>query len=146
MGGRGIGRRHKVDVCLWYRQADENSMGHLDQLAVFWQEITRLDRVAKAELFEQVDEPDSVVQEFLMDWLEQSDEGDLSETLGETDADAIDLSQVAKALHLHHVGLWLEGPNSVAVFDYVINEKANDQILAVKFFLNGAIKSIDWES
>lgn len=131
-----------IDIKLWVE--DENiksTIEFLDKSANHFQNIENLHQKAVIELVNYLNDDDYFVNYYV----DEIDEYDLPELTKLIENDDLTNENFAKLLKLRSVGIWY-GEDTQIIMDYMIDPEQSDQILAVKFDLDGNFDDISWES
>lgn len=122
-----------VRVKFWFSGKDDLSVERLDSFEKFLKNFDAVDeKVRKALRAYLEEEPDYM--NFHAEELENIPEN---------------VDDFVAEMQIETIGLWYsvyEGSAGEVVIDYMIRPEESDEILAVKYDLNGEIRAIDWES
>ena len=122
-----------VSVGFWFCEKDDLSIERLDSFEKFLKNFDAIDEKARKALKAYLEE-DSEYLDFHAEELENIPEN---------------VDDFVAEMQIKSIGLWYsvyEGSIGEVVIDYMIRPEESDEILAVKYDLNGEIRAIDWES
>jgi hypothetical protein len=113
----------------------------------FFEEPLRFDEVAREVLrIEFTEKPEGNVATYLSHHAEELEEKDLLQAFGVADPDELTIDHLLDALQLKRIGLHPGSDTYAAVFDYSIDEKVTDYLLAVEFNEDGEVFDISMDS
>ena len=118
-----------VRVKFWFCGKDDLSLERLDSFEKFLKEFDAIDEKARKALKVYIEENFKYFS-FYVEKLEN-------------------IPDFIAGMQIKSVGLWYsidEASTGEVIIDYMIRPEESDQILAVKYDLNGEIRAIDWES
>ena len=122
-----------VSVGFWFSGKDNLSLERLDSFEKFLKNFDAMDEKARKALKAYLEE-DSEYLDFHAEELENIPEN---------------VDDFVAEMQIETIGLWYsiyEGSIGEVIIDYMIRPEETDEILAVKYDLNGEILAIDWES
>ena len=122
-----------VRVKFWFCGKDDLSVERLDSFEKFLKNFDAMDEKARKALKAYLEE-DSEYLDFHAEELENIPEN---------------VDDFVAEMQIETIGLWYsiyEGSIGEVIIDYMIRPEETDEILAVKYHLNGEILAIDWES
>ena len=122
-----------VEVEFWFSGEDDLSSERLNSFEKFLKNFDAMDEKARKALKAYLEE-DSEYLDFHAEELENIPEN---------------VDDFVAEMQIKSIGLWYsiyEGSIGEVVIDYMIRPEESDEILAVKYDLNGEIRAIDWES
>ena len=122
-----------VEVEFWFCGEDDLSSERLDSFEKFLKNFDAIDEKARKALKAYLEE-DSEYLDFHAEELENIPEN---------------VDDFVTEMQIKSIGLWYsiyEGSIGEVIIDYMIRPEESDEILAVKYDLNGEILAIDWES
>ena len=122
-----------VIVYFWFCGKNNLSVERLDSFEKFLKDFDAMDEKARKALKTYLEE-DSEYLDFHAEELENIPEN---------------VDDFVAEMKIETIGLWYsndEGDGANVVVDYMIRPEESDEILAVKYHLNGEILAIDWES
>ncbi|STZ56038.1 Uncharacterised protein [Moraxella lacunata] len=131
-----------IEILLWVD--DENTKPtaeFLDKSAKHFQNIEKLHQKAVIELVNYLNGDDYFVNYHI----DEIDEYDLPALTALIDNDNLTNENFVQLLKLQSVSSWY-GEHCQIVMDYMIDPEQSDQILAVKFYLDGNFNEVSWES
>ena len=103
----------------------------------------------RLDLFEQFikhfPERDQQARKALKSYLEQDSEY-MDFHIDELELEPTSIDDFVTAMKIHHVALWYCLSKAEITVDYMIDPDQSDEILAVRFNLDGSFSSIAWES
>lgn len=131
-----------IEILLWVNdETAKPNAEFLDKSAHHFQNADKLHQKAVAELIHYLNDDN----EFVNYYVDEIDEYDLPLLKKMIDNDELTNENFVKLLKLQSVSSWY-GRNSELVLDYMIDPEQSDQILVVKFDLDGNFNEISWES
>ena len=122
-----------VRVKFWFSGKDDLSVERLDSFEKFLKNFDAMDEKARKALKAYLEE-DSGYLDFHAEELENIPEN---------------VDDFVAEMQIEAIGLWYstdEEDGEDVMVDYMIRPEESDQILVVKYDLNGEIRAIDWES
>ena len=122
-----------VKAEFWFCGEDDLSSERLDSFEKFLKDFDAMDEKARKALKAYLEE-DSEYLDFHAEELENIPEN---------------VDDFVTEMQIKSIGLWYsiyEGSIGEVIIDYMIRPEESDEILAVKYDLNGEILAIDWES
>ena len=122
-----------VEVEFWFSGEDDLSSERLNSFEKFLKNFDAMDEKARKALKAYLEE-DSEYLDFHAEELENIPEN---------------VDDFVTEMQIKSIGLWYsiyEGSIGEVIIDYMIRPEETDEILAVKYHLNGEILAIDWES
>ena len=122
-----------VSVGFWFCGKDDLSSEKLDLFEKFLKDFDAVDEKARKALKAYLEEEPEYL-DFHAEELENIPEN---------------VDDFVAEMQIKSIGLWYsvyEGSIGEVVIDYMIRPEESDEILAVKYDLNGEISAIDWES
>ena len=122
-----------VKAEFWFCGEDDLSVERLDSFENFLKNFDTMDEKARKALKAYLEE-DSEYLDFHAEELENIPEN---------------VDDFVAEMQIETIGLWYsiyEGSIGEVIIDYMIRPEETDEILAVKYDLNGEILAIDWES
>ena len=120
-----------VEFNLWLAKKEEISKERLDLFEQFIKHFPERDQQARKALKSYL-EQDSEYIDFHIDELELEV--------------PTSIDDFVTAMKIHHVALWYCLSKAEITVDYMIDPDQSDEILAVRFNLDGSFSSIAWES
>ena len=126
-------KNESVIVYFWFYEKDDLSSERLDSFEKFLKDFDAIDEKARKALKAYLEE-DSEYLDFHAEELENIPEN---------------VDDFVAEMQIKSIGLWYsiyEGSIGEVIIDYMIRPEETDEILAVKYDLNGKILAIDWES
>ena len=126
-------KNESVRVKFWFCGKDDLSSEKLDLLEKFLKDFDAVDEKARKALKAYLEEEPEYL-DFHAEELENIPEN---------------VDDFVAEMQIKSIGLWYsiyEGSIGEVVIDYMIRPEESDEILAVKYDLNGEIRAIDWES
>ena len=123
-------KNETVSVGFWFCRKDNLSLERLDSFEKFLKNFDAVDEKARKAYLEE--EPEYL--NFHAEELENIPEN---------------IDDFVTEMQIKSIGLWYsiyEGSIGEVIIDYMIRPEESDEILAVKYDLNGEIRAIDWES
>jgi len=119
----------------------------LDRIKGFISDAVRFDEIARDALkAEFIEKPEGTVATYLSHHAEELTEKELLRIFGTPDPDDLTIDHLLEALQLKRIGLYPGSEGYVAVFDYTIDERATDYLLAVEFDADGELFGISMDS
>jgi len=134
----------RVDV--WLTTDIEPTAAQLDTAATFLREVHRFDRIAREAVAAELEDDDSAVALYVTHHLAELSDADLAATFGTSRREEIEPSRFLVRLMLDHVGLRPDDPTYLATFDYTLDRKLTQYVLAVTFDQSGEVVSVEMES
>ena len=122
-----------IIVFFWFCGKDDLSLKRLDSFEKFLKNFDAVDEKARKALKAYLEE-DSEYLDFHAEELENIPEN---------------VDDFVAEMQIETIGLWYsiyEASTGEVIIDYMIRPEESDEILAVKYHLNGEILAIDWES
>ena len=122
-----------VEAVFWFCEEDDLSSERLNSFEKFLKNFDVMDEKARKALKAYLEE-DSEYLDFHAEELENIPEN---------------VDDFVTEMQIKSIGLWYsiyEGSIGEVIIDYMIRPEESDEILAVKYDLNGEIRAIDWES
>ena len=122
-----------VRVKFWFSGKDDLSVERLDSFEKFLKNFDAVDEKARKALKAYLEEEPEYLN-FHAEELENIPEN---------------VDDFVTEMQIKSIGLWYsiyEGSIGEVIIDYMIRPEETDEILAVKYHLNGEILAIDWES
>ena len=122
-----------VRVKFWFSGKDDLSVERLDSFEKFLKNFDAVDEKARKALKAYLEEEPEYLN-FHAEELENIPEN---------------VDDFVTEMQIKSIGLWYsiyEGSIGEVIIDYMIRPEETDEILAVKYDLNGEILAIDWES
>ena len=122
-----------VEAVFWFCGEDDLSIERLDSFEKFLKNFDAIDEKARKALKAYLEE-DSEYLDFHAEELENIPEN---------------VDDFVAEMQIEAIGLWYstdEEDGEDVMVDYMIRPEESDEILAVKYDLNGEIRAIDWES
>ena len=122
-----------VEAVFWFCGKDDLSVERLDSFEKFLKDFDAVDEKARKALKAYLEEEPEYL-DFHAEELENIPEN---------------VDDFVAEMQIKSIGLWYsvyEGSIGEVVIDYMIRPEESDEILAVKYDLNGEIRAIDWES
>lgn len=110
---------------------------NLDKLANFVQNIDKFDRIAQEKLIFALENEE---KDYIQEHIEEMSHSKILQKLG----DNFSVQNFANAMKLEMI--WLNEEDSEVYFDYMIDKNNSDQILVVRFDMNGNFLEVAWES
>ena len=126
-------KNESVIVYFWFYEKDDLSSEKLNLFEKFLKNFDAIDEKARKALKTYLEE-DSEYLDFHAEELENIPEN---------------VDDFVAEMQIKSIGLWYsiyEGSIGEVIIDYMIRPEETDEILAVKYDLNGKILAIDWES
>ena len=126
-------KNESVRVKFWFCGKDDLSSEKLDLFEKFLKDFDAVDEKARKALKAYLEEEPEYL-DFHAEELESIPEN---------------MDDFVAEMQIKSIGLWYsvyEGSIGEVVIDYMIRPEESDEILAVKYDLNGEISAIDWES
>ena len=126
-------KNESVRVKFWFCGKDDLSSEKLDLFEKFLKDFDAVDEKARKALKAYLEEEPEYL-DFHAEELEYIPEN---------------VDDFVAEMQIKSIGLWYsvyEGSIGEVVIDYMIRPEESDEILAVKYDLNGEISAIDWES
>ena len=126
-------KNESVRVKFWFCGKDDLSSEKLDLFEKFLKDFDAVDEKARKALKAYLEEEPEYL-DFHAEELENIPEN---------------VDDFVTEMQIKSIGLWYsiyEGSIGEVIIDYMIRPEESDQILAVKYDLNGEIVAIDWES
>ena len=126
-------KNESVRVKFWFCGKDDLSSEKLDLFEKFLKDFDAVDEKARKALKAYLEEEPEYL-DFHAEELENIPEN---------------VDDFVAEMQIKSIGLWYsvyEGSIGEVVIDYMIRPEESDEILAVKYDLNGEILAIDWES
>ena len=126
-------KNESVRVKFWFCGKDDLSSEKLDVFEKFLKDFDAVDEKARKALKAYLEEEPEYL-DFHAEELENIPEN---------------VDDFVAEMQIKSIGLWYsvyEGSIGEVVIDYMIRPEESDEILAVKYDLNGEISAIDWES
>ena len=126
-------KNNAIRTTFWFCGEDDLSSERLDSFEKFLKNFDAIDEKARKALKAYLEE-DSEYLDFHAEELENIPEN---------------VDDFVAEMQIETIGLWYsvyEGSAGEVVIDYMIRPEESDQILVVKYDLNGEIRAIDWES
>ena len=126
-------KNESVIVYFWFYEKDDLSSEKLNLFEKFLKNFDAIDEKARKALKTYLEE-DSEYLDFHAEELENIPEN---------------VDDFVAEMQIKSIGLWYsiyEGSIGEVIIDYMIRPEESDEILAVKYHLNGEILAIDWES
>jgi hypothetical protein len=126
-------KNESVRVKFWFCGKDDLSSEKLDLFEKFLKDFDAVDEKARKALKAYLEEEPEYL-DFHAEELENIPEN---------------VDDFVAEMQIKSIGLWYsvyEGSIGEVVIDYMIRPEESDEILAVKYDLNGEISAIDWES
>ena len=123
-------KNETVSVGFWFCRKDNLSLERLDSFEKFLKNFDAVDEKARKAYLEE--EPEYL--NFHAEELENIPEN---------------VDDFVTEMQIKTIGLWYsiyEASTGEVIIDYMIRPEESDEILAVKYDLNGEIRAIDWES
>lgn len=128
-----------IEILLWVDDEDTKpTTEFLEKSANHFKNIEKLHQKAVIELVNYLNDDDDFVNCHV-------DECDLPALTALIDNDDLTNENFVKLLQLQSVSSWY-GKDCQIVMDYMIDPEQSDQILAVKFDLDGNFNKVSWES
>lgn len=131
-----------IDVALWANDESKFNQQNLDKYANVIKNLADFDKLARNHLIESLNEDNF----FIIHHLEEIeiDESEIIKGLGENPS----VAEFVKAMTILSISLWQQDSTEecAVVFDYMIDPENSDQILAVKFDIDGNFLEVAWES
>ena len=100
----------------------------------------------KAILKDYKDEDGNTVRDYLEFILEELDKGELSKLINLEDKSVKPIDQLLKKLHLVRVGLYPDGEDAFAIFDYSIGKDVLDHVVVLSTDEKGKLEYMTMES
>ena len=122
-----------IIVFFWFCGKDDLSVERLNSFEKFLKNFDAMDEKARKALKAYLEE-DSEYLDFHAEELENIPEN---------------VDDFVAEMQIETIGLWYsiyEASTGEVIIDYMIRPEESDEILAVKYHLNGEILAIDWES
>ena len=122
-----------VEAEFWFCGEDDLSSERLDSFEKFLKDFDAVDEKARKALKAYLEEEPEYL-DFHAEELENIPEN---------------VDDFVTEMQIKSIGLWYsiyEGSIGEVIIDYMIRPEETDEILAVKYHLNGEILAIDWES
>ena len=122
-----------VEVEFWFCGKDDLSLEMLDSFEKFLKEFDKIDEKSRKALKNYLEE-DAEYLNFHVEELENIPEN---------------IDDFVAEMQIKSIGLWYsiyEGSIGEVIIDYMIRPEESDEILAVKYNLDGEIVAINWES
>ena len=122
-----------IVVFFWFCGKDDVSLERLDLFEKFLKNFDAVDEKSRKALKAYLEE-DSEYLNFHAEELENIPEN---------------IDDFVTEMQIKTIGLWYsiyEASTGEVIIDYMIRPEESDEILAVKYDLNGEIRAIDWES
>ena len=126
-------KNESVRVKFWFCGKDDLSVERLDSFEKFLKNFDAVDEKARKALKTYLEEEPEYMN-FHVEELENIPEN---------------VDDFVAEMQIKSIGLWYsiyEGSIGEVIIDYMIRPEESDEILAVKYDLNGKILAIDWES
>ena len=126
-------KNESVRVKFWFCGKDDLSLERLDSFEKFLKDFDVVDEKARKALKTYLKEEPEYMN-FHVEELENIPEN---------------VDDFVTEMQIKSIGLWYsiyEGSIGEVIIDYMIRPEETDEILAVKYDLNGEILAIDWES
>ncbi len=126
-------KNESVRVKFWFCGKDDLSVERLDSFEKFLKDFDVVDEKARKALKTYLKEEPEYMN-FHVEELENIPEN---------------VDDFVTEMQIKSIGLWYsiyEGSIGEVIIDYMIRPEESDEILAVKYDLNGEILAIDWES
>ena len=126
-------KNESVRVKFWFCGKDDLSVERLDSFEKFLKDFDAVDEKVRKALKAYLEEEPEYL-DFHAEELENIPEN---------------VDDFVAEMQIKSIGLWYsvyEGSIGEVVIDYMIHPEESDEILAVKYDLNGEICAIDWES
>ncbi|OOR92547.1 DUF2004 domain-containing protein [Moraxella bovis] len=131
-----------IEILLWVDDKNTKpTIEFLDKSANHFQNIDKLHQKAVIELVNYLNDDDYFVNYYV----DEIDEYDLPTLTALIENDDLTNENFVKLLKLQSVSSWY-GEDCQIVMDYMIDPEQSDQILAVKFDLDGNFNKVSWES
>ena len=122
-----------IIVFFWFCGKDDLSVERLDSFEKFLKDFDAVDEKARKALKAYLEEEPEYLN-FHAEELENIPEN---------------VDDFVTEMQIKTIGLWYsiyEASTGEVIIDYMIRPEESDEILAVKYDLNGEIRAIDWES
>ena len=122
-----------IIVFFWFCGKDDLSLERLDSFEKFLKDFDAIDGKARKALKTYLEEEPEYMN-FHVEELENIPEN---------------VDDFVTEMQIKTIGLWYsiyEASTGEVIIDYMIRPEESDEILAVKYHLNGEIHAIDWES
>ena len=126
-------KNESVRVKFWFCGKDDLSVERLDSFEKFLKDFDAVDEKVRKALKAYLEEEPEYL-DFHAEELENIPEN---------------VDDFVAEMQIKSIGLWYsiyEGSIGEVIIDYMIRPEETDEILAVKYHLNGEILAIDWES
>ena len=126
-------KNETVSVGFWFCRKDNLSLERLDSFEKFLKNFDAVDEKARKALKAYLEEEPEYLN-FHAEELENIPEN---------------VDDFVTEMQIKTIGLWYsiyEASTGEVIIDYMIRPEESDEILAVKYDLNGEILAIDWES
>jgi hypothetical protein len=126
-------KNESVIVYFWFYEKDDLSSEKLNLFEKFLKNFDAIDEKSRKALKAYLEEEPEYL-DFHAEELENIPEN---------------VDDFVAEMQIKSIGLWYsiyEGSIGEVIIDYMIRPEESDQILAVKYDLNGEIRAIDWES
>ena len=126
-------KKGSVRVKFWFCGKDDLSVERLDSFEKFLKDFDAVDEKSRKALKAYLEEEPEYL-DFHAEELENIPEN---------------VDDFVTEMQIKSIGLWYsiyEGSIGEVIIDYMIRPEETDEILAVKYHLNGEILAIDWES
>ena len=126
-------KNNAIRTTFWFCGEDDLSSERLNSFENFLKEFDKIDEKSRKALKNYLEE-DAEYLNFHVEELENIPEN---------------IDDFVAEMQIKSIGLWYsiyEGSIGEVIIDYMIRPEESDEILAVKYDLNGEIRAIDWES
>ena len=126
-------KNNAIRTTFWFCGEDDLSSERLNSFENFLKEFDKIDEKSRKALKNYLEE-DAEYLNFHVEELENIPEN---------------IDDFVAEMQIKSIGLWYsiyEGSIGEVIIDYMIRPEESDEILAVKYDLNGEILAIDWES
>ena len=126
-------KNNAIRTTFWFCGEDDLSSERLNSFEKFLKEFDKIDEKSRKALKNYLEE-DAEYLNFHVEELENIPEN---------------IDDFVAEMQIKSIGLWYsiyEGSIGEVIIDYMIRPEESDEILAVKYNLDGEIVAIDWES
>lgn len=128
-----------IDTVLWLVNPNFLTQQNLDKFANFLKNLAKIDTISRQKLKNYLEEDN----EFIELHIDEIEGSEIIENLGDNPS----VDEFVKAMSINHISMWLDDNEDYhAYLDYVIDDECSDQILAVRFDIDGNFVEIAWES